>query len=125
MQLAGDIGRRHNDAERPAGGVYLRREIAGVPPGLIDAPLHGGGVIGRGHHRGDGISISIGGSGAGGSIGGGGGGSFSHHTHPGNRTAAGTGARVSRAPRRFGRLLVFGPEMVALHPPCCPYRRRP
>ena len=46
VQFAGNIGRRHDDDEGLAARANLRREVTGILPFLVDALLHGGGIVG-------------------------------------------------------------------------------
>ena len=52
VQLSGDVGRRHDDDEGFAAFTNLRREVTGILPVLVYAPLHGGGIVGSGHFGG-------------------------------------------------------------------------
>ena len=50
VQLAGHVRRRHDDGERSfSPWVALSGKIAFGQPGVVDSPLHVGGVIGPGH----------------------------------------------------------------------------
>ena len=49
MQLAGNVGRRHDDAVRILGGVDSRSEVALFQPTLVDWLLYIGGIIGPGN----------------------------------------------------------------------------
>ena len=45
VQLAGDVGRRHDDGERPLAAVDLGVEIPFIAPGLVDPVLGAFGVV--------------------------------------------------------------------------------
>jgi hypothetical protein len=46
MELTSDIGRGHDDDERPFVAAYLRGEIASLQPELVDSVLNLLGLIG-------------------------------------------------------------------------------